>query len=320
MNAESTGCRAYKMSTGGRCFTLIELLVVIAIIAILMAILLPTLKNARNSARDIQCVSNQRQANFADQSWASDHDGNFVWGEPNCMDEASQEGGHNGYPESATSYAWLWLGYDNYVSSPQIFTCPRGADTLPFVQFYPAYAQNVRPLAWNGGNFVAACNQYINDSNPGQLDSGFSGGYGLCLRINRPYWDGTDMTWGGYPNGAPWLHYPPAGFDGNASDPWRVKRRKYVDNRWPITASKGNWIGVKAPSQIVLTSCAIRIAGGNVMTYHPERFMPEIGGRYPTSRFDGSAKMTWYKGGAVGGFGIYVMFARWDQNMVSWDQ
>ncbi len=54
-------------------FTLIELLVVIAIIALLIAILLPGLGKARIVARQVACLSNQKQIGLALTLYAEDH-------------------------------------------------------------------------------------------------------------------------------------------------------------------------------------------------------------------------------------------------------
>ena len=72
-----------------RAFTLIELLVVISIIALLIAILLPALGRSKESARRIQCSSNQRQTLIAASAAAGDNkgdlphlkrmDGNLMW-------------------------------------------------------------------------------------------------------------------------------------------------------------------------------------------------------------------------------------------------
>lgn len=57
-------------------FTLVELLVVISIVALLIAVLLPALGKARDTARIIQCASNERQMGVAFMIYANE-DANY---------------------------------------------------------------------------------------------------------------------------------------------------------------------------------------------------------------------------------------------------
>jgi prepilin-type processing-associated H-X9-DG protein/prepilin-type N-terminal cleavage/methylation domain-containing protein len=69
------------------CFTLIELLVVVAIIAVLVAILLPSLKRARESAKTISCANNLNQWGKMYQYYTNDYNGWL----PRCYNNGSTD-------------------------------------------------------------------------------------------------------------------------------------------------------------------------------------------------------------------------------------
>ena len=85
-------------------FTLIELLVVIAIIAILAAMLLPALTKAKDKAKTVNCISNQRQWGLAIQIYAGDNGDGMP---RDGMDSSGQYPGGNGGP--LDSHAWFNL-------------------------------------------------------------------------------------------------------------------------------------------------------------------------------------------------------------------
>ena len=69
--------RALKCKCLRTAFTLIELLVVISIIALLLAILMPSLKKAREQGKTVVCKSNLRQIGIAYTAYVLDNDNKF---------------------------------------------------------------------------------------------------------------------------------------------------------------------------------------------------------------------------------------------------
>ena len=91
------------MSRKTSAFTLIELLVVISIIALLIGILLPALGAARNTARDLKCLANQRQMGIGFHAYASEYD--------QILPPAFDNQNYNGQPQTGRySLPRIWKG------------------------------------------------------------------------------------------------------------------------------------------------------------------------------------------------------------------
>ena len=131
-------------------FTLVELLVVIGIIALLIGILLPTLSKARDSARSVVCLSNERQLGLGFVSFTLDHDGWMpkAWFNDTPRDLGAPDG--SGEPDwGHRDPRWGWE--DTIVpylsgagSSMDSFLCPGDA-----TEMYRNVADNPDTGRWN---------------------------------------------------------------------------------------------------------------------------------------------------------------------------
>jgi prepilin-type N-terminal cleavage/methylation domain-containing protein/prepilin-type processing-associated H-X9-DG protein len=102
-------------------FTLIELLVVIAIIAILAAILFPVFAQAREKARAISCVSNEKQITLGVLMYVQDYDETFpiyYYSIPNLPKDPP-------FTPNVKDTVFGWNeGIYPYVKNIQVFRCP----------------------------------------------------------------------------------------------------------------------------------------------------------------------------------------------------
>ena len=104
-----------------RGFTLVELLVVIGIIALLVSILLPALNKAREDAKRVRCLSNQRQLVMAYQMYYTENKGRL------CSSNTPM------FAPPDSLHWWSWAAAGNTLS------CLSNGKLWPYVKAYEVY-------------------------------------------------------------------------------------------------------------------------------------------------------------------------------------
>ena len=136
MNITSSSSNPIAPPRALRGFTLVELLVVIAIISVLASMLLPAIAVAKDKARSISCVSNQRQIGVAFHLYAGEHQDILVPAELHALNGADSEEGWptllvNGQHLAATRST----NYNALAAASSVFRCPTGRPEV--YQFNP---------------------------------------------------------------------------------------------------------------------------------------------------------------------------------------
>ena len=181
--------RPQPISAGSSAFTLIELLVVIAIIAILAAILFPVFAKAREKARQVSCLSNEKQLGLALMQYAQDNDESFVPGRNPSGDPSNAKG---------------WAGeIYAYVKISGVYHCPddsTGSVTNAGVTKVPvSYGYNINTAS------TAWCGTEATLNAPSKTVWLFELS-GATADVTNPAEGDSPAGWGPDPGGSGWLN------------------------------------------------------------------------------------------------------------------